>query len=57
MVDALVAKADEGRGRRRNVWGSCLQAVIPQCPNEETPVVEILWKLSDTGNLYLNFYS
>ena len=28
MVDALVAKAEEGRGRLRKVLGSCQQTVI-----------------------------
>ena len=36
MVDALVAKADEGRGRLRKLLGSCQQTVIQRCPNEET---------------------
>ena len=40
MVNALVAKAEEGRGRRRNAWGSCQQAMIPWCPNGETLVGE-----------------
>ena len=33
MVDALVAKAEEGRGRLRKVLGSRQQTVIQQCPN------------------------
>ncbi len=53
MVNALVAKAEEGRGRRRNARGSCLQAVIPRCPNEETPVCESRLKLGDTKFFYL----
>ena len=40
MVDALVAKADEGRGRLRKVLGSRQQTVIQRCPNGETPVWE-----------------
>jgi hypothetical protein len=28
MVDALVAKADEGRGRLRKLLGSCQQTMI-----------------------------
>ncbi len=54
MVNALVAKAEEGRGRRRNARGSCLQAMIPRCPNEETPVCESRLKLGDTK--YLCFF-
>lgn len=42
MVDALVAKAEEGRGRLRKMLGSCQQAMIQQIPNEETPLIEIL---------------
>ncbi len=38
MVDALVAKAEEGRGRLRKVLGSCQQTMIQRCPNGETPV-------------------
>lgn len=41
MVDALVAKADEGRGRLRKALGSCQQTMIQRCPNEETPLIEI----------------
>ncbi len=41
MVDALVAKAEEGRGRLRKMLGSCQQTMIQRCPNGETPVVEI----------------
>ena len=41
MVDALVAKAEEGRGRLRKVLGSRQQIMIQQCPNEETPLIEI----------------
>ena len=40
MVDALVAKAEEGRGRLRKVLGSRQQAVIQQYPNGATPAVE-----------------
>ncbi len=36
MVDALVAKAEEGRGRLRKVLGSRQQTVIQRCPNGET---------------------
>lgn len=38
MVDALVAKAEEGRGRLRKVLGSRQQIMIQQYPNEETPL-------------------
>ena len=38
MVDALVAKAEEGRGRLRKVLGSRQQTLIQQYPNEETPL-------------------
>ena len=41
MVDALVAKAEEGRGRLRKVLGSRQQTMIQQYPNEETPLIEI----------------
>ena len=41
MVDALVAKAEEGRGRLRKMLGSRQQIMIQQYPNEETPPVEI----------------
>ena len=41
MVDALVAKAEEGRGRLRKVLGSRQQTVIQQYPNGETPLIEI----------------
>ncbi len=41
MVDALVAKAEEGRGRLRKMLGSRQQTVIQQYPNEETPLIEI----------------
>ena len=37
MVDALVDKADEGRGRLRNMLGSRQQVTIQQYPNAETP--------------------
>ena len=33
MVDALVAKAEEGRGRLRKCSGSRQQAMIRTCPN------------------------
>ena len=46
LVDALVAKAEEGRGRLRKVLGSCQQTMIQQYPNEETPLIEILRILS-----------
>ena len=36
MVDALVAKADEGRGRLRKASGSRQQAMIRRCPNGAT---------------------
>ena len=42
MVDALVAKAEEGRGRLRKMLGSCQQTMIQRCPNEITPLIEIL---------------
>ena len=35
-VDALALGADEGRRRRRNVLGSCQQAVIQDYPNGAT---------------------
>ena len=38
MVDALVAKAEEGRGRLRKVLGRRQQLMIQQYPNEETPL-------------------
>jgi hypothetical protein len=41
MVDALVAKAEEGRGRLRKVLGSRQQIMIQQYPNGETPLIEI----------------
>ena len=41
MVDALVAKAEEGRRRQRNTSGSCQQILIRRCPNRETSVVAI----------------
>lgn len=41
MVDALVAKAEEGRGRLRKALGSRQQTMIQRYPNEETPSVEI----------------
>ena len=41
MVDALVAKAEEGRGRLRKVLGSRQQIMIQQYPNEETPLTEM----------------
>lgn len=41
MVDALVAKAEEGRGRLRKVLGSRQQTLIQRCPNRETLVREI----------------
>ena len=42
MVDALVAKAEEGRGRLRKTLGSCQQVLIQWNPNEETLLIEIL---------------
>ena len=41
MADALVAKAEEGRGRLRKVLGSRQQTLIQRCPNRETLVGEI----------------
>ena len=41
MVDALVAKAEEGRGRLRKSLGSRQQTMIQRCPNGVTLVVEI----------------
>lgn len=41
MVDALVAKAEEGRGRLRKMLGSRQQIMIQQYPNGETPLIEI----------------
>ena len=38
MVDALVAKAEEGRGRLRKVLGRRQQLMIQQYPNGETPL-------------------
>ena len=49
MVDALVAKAEEGRGRLRKVLGSCQQTMIQRCPNGETPVWEIRLKPTQVG--------
>ena len=46
MVDALVAKAEEGRGRLRKVLGNRQQVMIQQYPNEETPLIEISEMLS-----------
>jgi len=40
MVDALAAKAEEGRGRRRYRLGSCQQVMIQPNPNVVTPAVE-----------------
>ena len=54
MVDALVAKAEEGRGRLRKVLGSRQQAVIQQCPNGVIPLIEILkipiYREGNSGN-------
>ena len=41
MVDALVAKAEEGRGRLRKLLGNRQQVMIQQCPNGVTLVREI----------------
>jgi len=38
MADALVAKAEEGRGRLRKLLGSRQQTLIQRYPNGETPV-------------------
>jgi len=35
-ADALGQRADEGRGKRRNVTGSCNQALIREYPNGVT---------------------
>lgn len=40
MVDALVAKAEEGRRRQRNASGSCQQMMIRWNPNGITPYRE-----------------
>ena len=37
MVNALVAKAEEGRGRQRNRLGNRQQVMIQSYPNAETP--------------------
>ena len=42
MVDDLVARADEGRGRRRNLSGRCQQPLIRWTPNGETQLIAIL---------------
>ena len=44
-MDALVAKADEGRGRLRKMLRSCQQAVIQQYPNGAIHFVEIQRRL------------
>ena len=36
LVDALVPRGDEGRGRLRKATGSCQQALIRGYPNGET---------------------
>ena len=36
LVDALVARGDEGRGTLRKATGSCEQALIRGYPNGET---------------------
>lgn len=48
-MDALVAKAEEGRGRLRKMLGSCQQVLIQQNPNEETPLIEILRMLTQVS--------
>ena len=54
MVDALVAKAEEGRGRLRKVLGSRQQTVIQRCPNGVIPSIEILripiYREGNSGN-------
>ena len=40
MVDALVAKAEEGRSRQRNMSGNRQQVMIRQCPNGVIPDCE-----------------
>ena len=42
MVDALVAKAEEGRGRLRKVLVSRQQTVTQRCPNGAILSIEIL---------------
>ncbi len=49
MVDALVAKAEEGRGRLRKMLGSRQQIMIQQYPNEETLSREIGMKPTQVG--------
>jgi len=33
VVDGLAKAAEEGRGKRRNAWGRCMQPLIPGYPN------------------------
>ena len=40
LVDALVARGDEGRGTLRKATGSCEQALIRGYPNGETHLTE-----------------
>ena len=50
MVDALVAKAEEGRRRQRNLLGNRQQVKIQQCPNGATPAAVTRLKRVTLGN-------